>query len=230
VIVYHPSKTGQVPQQVSANSTNIGVGELLSLQLKFFEDISGVNSALQGKSSYAGESGSHAQVMAQNAATSLVDIFESFNDFQQDAAYKDVKNIQQCYDKKKVMEVAGRKAKGVPVDPQKVLTIETDVSITPSKKTPIYRAMANDFFTKLFEMQAIDLEQLLESVVDIPYADELLQSIRSKREQMEQGGAAEGVDPELIRKVQDGLNANPNAMEQMRGLMPGWRERDETAA
>lgn len=223
VIVYTPSRNGVKPEQVVANSTNIGIHELLSLQLKFFEDISGVNGALQGKAAFNGESGSHAQMMAQNAATALVDIFESFNDFQQDAAYKDVKNIQQCYDEKKVLDIVGRTAKGVPVDAKKVLTLETDISVSPSKKTPVYRAMANDFFMTLFEKEAIDVEQLLESVSDIPYADELLQSIRSQREKVQQGQIPEGVSPELIQRVQAGLNANPQAMEQMAGLMPAWR-------
>ena len=50
VILYKPStKHGAVPQQIASNSTNIGINELLNLQLKFFEDISGVNGALQGK-------------------------------------------------------------------------------------------------------------------------------------------------------------------------------------
>lgn len=222
VIAYKPSKTGAVPQQIAANSTNIGIGELLSLQLKFFEDISGVNGALQGRAAFSGESGSHAQVMAENAATSLIDIFESFGDFQQEGAYKDVKNIQQCYDAQKVYNIVGRTAKGMPVNPEKVLNLEVDISVSPSKKTPIYRAMANEFFMTLFEKQAIDIEQLLESVSDIPYADELLQSIRSNRQQAEQGQVPEGVPPELMQRVQAGLNANPKATEQLSRVMPGW--------
>ena len=225
VIVYTPSKSGHVPEQVTANSTNIGVHELLSLQLKFFEDISGVNGAMQGKASFAGESGSHAQAMMQSAATSLVDIFESFADFQQEAAYKDVKNIQQCYDEKKVIDIVGRTAKGVPVSPSKVLNIEVDVSIAPSRKTPVYRALANDFYMKLFESHAIDVEQLLESVSDIPGADELLQSIRSNRQQAEQGQMPQGVSPELIQQVQGNLNPDTKSIEHMRGLMPAWRDR-----
>ena len=225
VVVYTPSKTGKTPEQITANSTNIGIHELLSLQLKFFEDISGVNGAMQGKASFAGESGSHAQAMMQSAATSLVDIFECFADFQQDAAYKDVKNIQQCYDEKKVIDIVGRTAKGVPVSPSKVLNTEVDVSIAPSRKTPVYRALANDFYMKLFEAQAIDVEQLLESVSDIPGADELLQSIRSNRQQAEQGQMPQGVSPELINQVQENLSPNTKSIEQMRGLMPAWRDR-----
>ena len=225
VVVYTPSKTGKTPEQITANSTNIGIHELLSLQLKFFEDISGVNGAMQGKASFAGESGSHAQAMMQSAATSLVDIFECFADFQQDAAYKDVKNIQQCYDEKKVIDIVGRTAKGVPVSPSKVLNTEVDVSIAPSRKTPVYRALANDFYMKLFERQAIDVEQLLESVSDIPGADELLQSIRSNRQQAEQGQMPQGVSPELINQVQQNLSPDTKSIEQMRGLMPAWRDR-----
>ena len=36
VIVYKPSKSGKVPEQVANNSTNIGIAELLNMQLKIF--------------------------------------------------------------------------------------------------------------------------------------------------------------------------------------------------
>lgn len=37
VIVYKPSKSGKVPEQVANNSTNIGIAELLNMQLKFLK-------------------------------------------------------------------------------------------------------------------------------------------------------------------------------------------------
>lgn len=206
VMFYKVKNHGKVPQQVAANSTNIGVHEFLALQMKSMEDVSGINSALQGKASFAGESGSHAQAMQQNAATSLIDILECFHDFQSEAAYKDVKNIQQCYDDKKVLNIAGRNAKHFDVNPHKVLNAEVDISISPSKKTPVYRAMANDFYLQLFQMQAIDLEQLLESVSDIPFSDDLLQSIRSRREQAEQGQLPQAMPPEQLQALQEGAN------------------------
>ena len=42
VIVFRPSKSGQLPQQVAVNSTNIGISELLNIQMKLLEEISGV--------------------------------------------------------------------------------------------------------------------------------------------------------------------------------------------
>ena len=218
VLVVDSDKFGNLPQQINSSVTNIGIHEMLSLNLKFFEDI-GVNNALQGKASFAGESGTHAQIMAQNASTTLVDILESFNDFQCEEAYKIVKNIQQFYDEKKVLAIVGRTAKGVPVNANKVLTIETDVSIAQGKKTPAYRMLANDFYVTLFNQQAINTEQLLESVIDIPGADELLQKLRSQRQQIEQGQTPDGIPPELVQKVQAGLKPNPQAMAQLQGVM-----------
>ncbi|MCD8287424.1 MAG: hypothetical protein LUC18_01075, partial [Porphyromonadaceae bacterium] len=127
VIVYKPSKYGQMPRQITNNSTNIGVSELLNLQLKFFEDISGVTGALQGKAGYSGESFAHYNQQTQNATTSLLDLLESFSSFVVDCAYKDVKNIQQFYDEKRVFDISG---KTVEYDPEKIQDAEFDLSIT----------------------------------------------------------------------------------------------------
>ena len=205
VIVYTPSKSGDVPQQISANSTAIGIGELLNLQLKFFEDISGVNGALQGKPGYAGESGSHAEVMAQNATTSLIDILESFSEFVKDAAYKDVKNIQQFYDTKRVFNIAGKAGKLIEYDPQKIRDVEFDLSIEEMTNTPAYRQLADNFLMQIWSAGQISLEQLLEHS-SFPFADALLQSIQSQKEQLEQGQVPNGVSPELMEQAQQGAN------------------------
>ncbi len=136
VIVYKPSKSGQVPRQVANNSTNIGVSELLNLQLRFFEDISGVTGALQGKAGYSGESFAHYNQQTQNATTSLLDLLESFSSFVVDCAYKDVKNIQQFYDEKRIFNISG---KTVEYDPEKIQDAEFDLSITESTTTPVFR-------------------------------------------------------------------------------------------
>lgn len=214
VIVYTPSKSGVVPQQVSANSTNIGLHEMLSLQLKFFEDISGVNAALQGKASFAGESGNHAELMAQNASVSLIDILQSFQEFTLDAAYKDIKNIQQFYDQKKTLNIVGGKA--VVYDPQKIRNIEVDISIEQSKATTVYRNSINNFLIDLFKAHAISLEQMLQ-VGKFDFGDELLQSIQSQKEQIAQGQVPEGLSPELAQRVQQG--ANQQAVQQLYGAM-----------
>lgn len=205
VIVYKSSKSGKVPEQVANNSTNIGIAELLNMQLKFFEDISGVTGALQGKPGYSGESASHYNQQTENATKSLLDLLECFSCFVVDGAYKDVKNMQQFYDSKRVFNIAGKSGAQIEYDPKKIRDVEFDLSITESTSTPAYRHLANDMLMQLYQSQAISVEQLLEHG-DFPFADELLQSIKSQKEQLEQGKVPDGLSPELMAQAQQGAN------------------------
>lgn len=218
VIVYKPSRSGHLPTQVANNSTNIGISELLNLQLKFFEDISGVNGALQGKPGFSGQSASMYNQQTQNATMSLLDLLECYSGFVVDGAYKDVKNIQQFYDDKRVVNIAGQRGHFMTFDQTKVRDVEFDLSITESTSTPAFRQMANDVLMQLWQSQAISVEQLLE-FGNFPFADDLLQSLQAQRERMEAGGQAGGLSPELVAQARQG--ANMDAVEQLYGAMKG---------
>ena len=215
VIVFEPSKSGHMPSQVSANATNIGIADLLNMQLKFFEDISGVNGALQGKPGYSGTSAALYSQQTQNATTSLLDILDTYNSFVRDAAYKDVKNIQQFYTQARTLSIAGKNAY-VHYDPKKIRDIEFDLSIADSTSTPIYRMLANDLLMQLYQSQAITVEMLLEHG-DFPFADKLLQSLRSQREAMQQGQQPNGLPQEALQAVQQ--QANPQAQPMLQHMM-----------
>ena len=216
VIVYKPSKSGKVPEQVANNSTNIGIAALLNMQLKFFEAISGVTGALQGKPGYSGESAAHYNQQTENATKSLLDLLECFSCFVVDGAYKDVKNMQQFYDSKRVFNIAGKSGAQIEYDPKKIRDVEFDLSITESTSTPAYRHLANDMLMQLYQSQAISVEQLLEHG-DFPFADELLQSIKSQKEQLEQGKVPDGLSPQLLQQVEQ--DANIDAVNQLHNAM-----------
>lgn len=217
IIMIKQPKAGQaLPQQIANNCTQIGISELLNMQLKFFEDISGVNGALQGKPGYSGMSASLYNQQAQNATTSLLDLLDTFSAFIRDGAYKDVKNIQQFYDTPRVFNIAGKYSTIVEYDPRKIRDVEFDLSIVESTATPAYRALTNDMLMQLWQAKAISVEQLLEHG-DFPFADELLQSIKSQREQLEQGQVPDGMSPELAQQVQQG--ANMQAVNQAQQMM-----------
>ena len=205
-----------LPKQVANNSTTIGIQELLQLQIKFFEEISGVNGALQGKPGLSGMSASLYSQQTQNATTSLLDLLESFSEFIKDAAYKDVKNMQQYYDTKRVFNIAGKSGSQVEYDPKKIRDVEFDFSITESTTTPVYRMMANDFLMEIWRSKQISLQQLLEHG-DFPFADELLQSLKSQQEQLEQGKTPDGLSPELMQQMQQ--NADMNAVNNAQRML-----------
>ena len=216
VIMIKASKTGQLPKQVANNCTQIGISELLNMQLKFFEDISGVNGAIQGKPGFSGMSASLYSQQTQNATTSLLDLLATFSDFQKEGAYKDVKNIQQYYDSPRVFNIAGRNSELVEYDPRKIRDVEFDLTVVESTATPTYRAMANDFLMKIFEMGQITLQQLLD-VGDFPFADRLLQLVKSQQEQIEQGQMPAGISPEMLSQIQPG--ADMEAVDKARQML-----------
>lgn len=211
IMIKQPKVGTEMPRQVANNCTNIGIHEMLSMQLKMLEDISGVTGALQGKPGFSGMSASLYSQQTQNATISLLDVLDTFSNFICEGASKDVDNIKQFYDVKRVTDIAGRNA----VDPRKILDTKYDLSISESSATPVHRAIQNEMLMELFKMHAITVEQLLENGT-FQFADNLLQSIRSQKEQMAQGIAPEGISPELASQVHEG--ANPQAMaraEQM---------------
>lgn len=210
IIMYKPKPGVPMPQQISSNSTNIGISELLNLQLKFFEDISGVNGALQGKPGYSGMSAALYNQQTQNATTSLLDLLDSYGSFVKDCALKDVKMIQQYYDPQKVRKIVGRDAW------MEIQDVDFDLTIMESTNTPSFRQMANEILLQLWQSQAISVEQLLEHG-DFPFADELLQSIRSQKEQLAEGQMPEGLSPTLKAQAQAG--ADPEAVERAYAML-----------
>lgn len=82
VIPYHPrANSSDRPQQVSANATNIGAYEMLNLQMKLFEQISGVSGVLQGQGVSASTGLQLYESQVRNATIAISDILESFNSF-----------------------------------------------------------------------------------------------------------------------------------------------------
>ena len=205
VIAIKTKGTSQLPTQIASNATNVGIIDLLNVQLKLFEDISGVQGALQGKPGFSGMSASLNAQLAQSATTSLLDLLESFASFVTEAAYKDVKNIQQYYDTVRVFNISGKQAE---YDPDKIKDVEFDLSVVESTSTPVYRQLANDFLMEIWRNKQITTEQLLQHG-EFPFADDLLQSLQSQQEQIQRGETPDGISPEVMQQVQNA--ANPNA-------------------
>lgn len=81
IIPYTPNHSGDIPRQISTNATDIGAFEMIQLQMKLFEDISGINSVLQGKLSSAAIGSDTLRQQINNATIALTDIFDTFDAF-----------------------------------------------------------------------------------------------------------------------------------------------------
>ena len=90
-VIRYKARTGvPIPQQVSTNSTNIGISDLLDVQLRMMEDVSGVNAALQGQLSSNSTSGTLFEQQTRQARTGLTDILEGFRCLMVESARKDL--------------------------------------------------------------------------------------------------------------------------------------------
>lgn len=184
VIAYNAKPGVPEPKQIHGQVSNFGVADLLNLQLKFFEDISGVHGALQGQTPSPSTSGVLYEQQRNNAVVSLLDILNVMDDFVVDCAVKDLKNIQQYYDEPKQMRIAGNSARIVSYEPDEHGDIEFDMSVSEGTSTAAYRQVGNEFLMQLLQMQQISVEQLLE-FGNFPNGDALLQSIQAAQEQMQ---------------------------------------------
>jgi hypothetical protein len=70
-----------LPQQVVTPTANSGAYQLLSLQMKLFEDISGVSDALLGRNVSSTTGASLYESQVRNATVALTDLLESFISF-----------------------------------------------------------------------------------------------------------------------------------------------------
>ena len=180
IIMYRPRPGSPSPQQVSINATNVGAYDMLSMQMRMFDNISGVHGAIQGKSAPSGTPYALYVQQMQNSSLNLVDLFESFKCFRVDRDTKLVKTIQQYYDMERYKKIVGEESLGVleQVSEEEVKDVELDITITESVSSPVYRIASNEFLLDLFKMGQIDLKMLLENG-SFPFADKLLQSLKS---------------------------------------------------
>lgn len=81
VIPYRARPGVPMPTQVSGNAANIGITELLKIEIQMLEDISGVSPTLQGKLVTNATSGTLFAQQNEAAQTSLLDVVRSFNEF-----------------------------------------------------------------------------------------------------------------------------------------------------
>lgn len=184
VILFKPKPGEALPQQVAVNATNVGAYELLNLQMKLLDDISGVHGAMQGQTPSPGTPANLYMQQVQNAGINLIDIFESFKSFRENRDTKLLKTVQQYYDRQRYLDIAGDKVEEsqVPYTPDEVQHAEVDINITESTASPVFRSVSNEFLLQLFRMGQISLETLLENGA-FPFSDRLLQSIEKEKEE-----------------------------------------------
>ncbi len=206
-VLFVKLKPGQsidgVVRQYNSGAAVAGDFELLNLQLRLINEISGVNSAMQGQSPRAGTPASLYAQQVQNSSLNLKGLFDGFRTFRRRRDAKVMKTLQQFYTENRYIDLAGsqysEEAKWY--DPKKVQECELDITISEGYNTPAYQMLANDFLMELFRANALDVKTMLENS-SYPFATKILEAIKRNEEAMAAGQAPQGIPTELLAQLQ----------------------------
>lgn len=206
--------------QMNGNASVAGDYELLNLQLKLINEISGVNTAMQGHAPTSGTPSSLYAQQAQNSSLNLKGLFGSLTAFRRRRDTKLMQMIQQFYNDRVYLDIAGtdysEEAKWY--NPEKAKNAVIDLSLTDGNNSPAYQMLQNDFVFQLFQTGAIDVKSLLENTT-YPFATRLLEGIKRNEADAQQAMAqyqqeAQGAMTQpLSSQMQMAMN-NGNAGEQ----------------
>ena len=217
-VLFAKLKPGQniqsVVHQYNSGASVAGDFELLNLQLKLINEISGVNSAMQGQAPRSGTPSSLYAQQVQNSSLNLKGVFEAFRTFRRRRDTKIMKTIQQYYTEVKYIDLAGKdySEEAKMYNPRLVQAADIDLSISDGNSSPAYQMVANDFLMELFRAQAIDVKMMLENT-SYPFASKILEGIKRKEQEMAEmqtGAPIDGVpmSPQMM-KAMDNANASP---------------------
>lgn len=226
-VLFVKLKPGQsidgVVRQYNSGASVAGDFELLNLQLRLINEISGVNSAMQGQAPKSGTPASLYAQQIQNSSLNMKGLFDSFRTFRRRRDTKLMKTIQQFYNEQRYIEMAGLQYSDEAkwYNPQKVQNCEIDITISDGYNTPAYQMLANDFLMDLFRSNALDVKTLLENT-SFPFAGKILEAIKRNEEQAAKGAPMEGIPPELLSAVENGGKGSDSAMQQ-----PGTSVKEE---
>ena len=206
-VLFVKLKPGQsidgVVRQYNSGAAVAGDFELLNLQLRLINEISGVNSAMQGQAPKAGTPASLYAQQVQNSSLNLKGLFDSFRTFRRRRDTKLMKTIQQFYNDVRYIDLAGSEygEESKWYNPAKVQNAEIDLTISEGFNTPAYQMLANDFLMELFKANAVDVKTMLENS-SYPFATKILEALKRNEEQAMQGAPMSGFSPELMAQVQ----------------------------
>lgn len=197
-----PGHEGLMPKTFYGSAQTYNVSELISTLSGLMENSLNINDAIQGKTPFAGASGSLYAQMTQNASTPIASLLATFHSFIKDIHTKKMKNIAHFYDENRLQQIVGNieSLREAELNLNDIADMEFDLKVRENPETPIYRAIANEDIKQFLMNGLIPLKDYLK-LSSMPYADKLLQLLESQEAQQAEAQQVQGVNP---------MQMNPN--------------------
>jgi hypothetical protein len=224
-IVLDFSGGAKMPVELGGKLANLGITELIGMQLKWMQDISGVQPAMQGQTGSSNTPASKFAMEINQSSLNNRDIMESFSSFRKDRDMKVLQTIIQFYRSKRYLAISGKDNNQL-YDPEMVKdSSDYDLTIGQSMDTPTYKGWIDEMLKEFVTNGMIDMEMFL-THSNLPFADAMLEDLRNKQEQLQQGqispqdavkglsqnfNSQPGVDQGNINRVSNMMNPKNNA-------------------
>jgi hypothetical protein len=221
VMKYKPTKSGNKPEQVAANSSNIGAVELLQVQFNLLREISGVNDSIQGQKPNAGTTASQYAQQTNNAALNNKDYFDFFFARRKMRDFKIVKLQQQFYTEDRNIVLSGKDWDDeiATYIASEAKDLDIDMALGNGSNSSAYRQMAEENLWRLLEGQLIDLDIFLQNS-SMPFADKLRESMNQRQAELEQAQQqGQQADPRAVQMLEQ--YAGIGGMGQPQGMPAG---------
>lgn len=187
VIALDLKNGAQMPKEYGGNMANLGVTELIGMQLKWMQDISGVQPAMQGQTGSANTPASKFAMEISQSTLNNRDIMDTFQSFKLDRDMKVLKTIIQYYRSKRYLAISGQSEANL-YDPELIKnSSDYDLTIGQSMDSPVYKNWIDEMLKEFVMNGMIDMEMFL-SHSNLPFSQALLEDLRNRKEQIQGGG------------------------------------------
>lgn len=219
VILVARNPTGQMPQQIAANSTNIGAWEMLKLELDLMSQISGLSGAIQGQVSKSGTAASLYAQQAQNSMLNYVQTFARMDKYQELRDKKMLKIIMSKYDEPRYIDINGDAFTDTARTYQPELAKKIKhwhLRVSRAKDTPVLRQLAEESILEMVKMGQIPFEIYLKNS-SLPYADKILMEMKQLNEQAQQAATPEQLQS-ILATAQGGMQPSQEQQASIAAL------------
>lgn len=195
-------KSGAVPpQQLSGHQVNIGQFEMINLMMKMMMDISGVQSAMQGKAPTAGTPASLYNQQVNNSQLNTLDYVESFAWFLEQRDYKLIQIIQQFTEDSYSAAPEGADEKARHYIAAEVRKYKLKNQIRKSMDTAVVRLFNEQLMANLLMGGGQSIIDYLRTQ-NTPFASDLLGKLEQAQSQLQAG---QGVSQQQLAGIQSAL-------------------------
>lgn len=218
VIVLDLGKGREKPFELGGTLPNLGITELIGMQLKWMQDISGVQPAAQGQTGAAGTPAAKYAMEIQQTTLNNRDIMESFKSFRKDRDLKVVQTFLQFYKSKRYLAISGNDGTQL-FDPEMIVDEVTDFDLVigQSNDSPTYKTWVDEMLLDLWKQGVIDVTMFLKHS-NLPFAEALMEDINNTNEQVNNGTMTPGAAINgIANKFNQQPGVNPAAINQLYG-------------